>query len=99
MNPSDATQFRATFTPQAWIRDQAIEVDAEGETSWDVSAYVATLQPGFRERAILTNTDESDQLREDPNAPEWIRNWRGPSYTTVEYFDPAEDEWIETERL
>jgi hypothetical protein len=71
--------FIATFHPQAWQRDWAIDVDPEGEQSWDCSDFLAAGVPAWRERVLAkSNSDEGDQLRDDPNAPAWIRRWSGP---------------------
>lgn len=32
--------YVAEFTPEAWIRDNAVEVDAEGPRTWDCTAFV-----------------------------------------------------------
>ncbi len=85
----------ATFHPQAWVNDYAIEVDPEGETEWDVTDYIlASFTP---EEALALEDDqyESDNLStDDPNAPKWIREWSGPFYVEVadsiaEYFETA----------
>jgi len=77
----------ATFHPQAWQSDYAIDVDPEGETSWTVSpAFLAELQAKLKNPARLLedSTDESDYLREDPAAPAWVRDWHGPFWVEVE---------------
>jgi hypothetical protein len=86
--------MKAIFTPQAWIRDNATDVDCEGENTWVPSdAHVITLlrreaAKGLSARTVFQeNTDASDGLRDDPAAPEWVRNWRGPFYVTVEVSD------------
>ena len=81
--PSEPGPYVATFQPQAWVKDQAIDVDAEGETSWDCSAYlsrrVADRLPQVEEALAGQGEwrDESDVLRNDPNAPQWVREWSG----------------------
>jgi hypothetical protein len=70
--------YIARFSPQAWVRDNAIEVDPEGETEW------VTQLEGLTEdnkRVILEEEDGldiHDLLKEDPAAPEWVREWSGP---------------------
>jgi hypothetical protein len=66
---------RMTFTPQAWVNDYAVEVDAQGPTSWS-----ADIPEGIHD-----NSDEADELGRAPEAPEWIRNWHGPSEVQIEY--------------
>lgn len=82
----------ATFTPQAWINDYAVEIDAEGESSWEVSAeylrglvdYYAASHGGDRRETLRqiveVSTNESDELRSDPAAPSWIADHSGPFY-------------------
>lgn len=89
--PPGGPRVTARFQPQAWVRDNAIDVDAEGDVEWDVTHVVATME---REDALQLqdDRDNTDSLREDPNAPEWIRNWSGPFWVEVEdsvrdYFD------------
>ncbi|MBS0503169.1 MAG: hypothetical protein JSS55_05065 [Proteobacteria bacterium] len=59
------------FYPQAWVNDYAMAVDPEGETLWDVGDVAAGLK---------SNSDETDGFRDHPNAPDWVREWRGPYY-------------------
>lgn len=76
-------QYRATFTPQAWQNDYAISVDAEGETSWIISdEFLQSLPDPIK--ALKSHTYESDELRNDPAAPVWVREWSGPFEITVE---------------
>jgi hypothetical protein len=62
------------FHPQAWVNDHAIAVDPEGESEWDVGEGPAHLK---------SNSDESDNLRHHPNAPAWVRAWRGPFFIGI----------------
>jgi hypothetical protein len=83
-----APQYTATFQPEAWVRDQAIPVDAEGPTEWDCTAFVDadTLLYlngcGERRHESLTDfdgvLDNDDVFKRDPGAPAWIRDWHGP---------------------
>lgn len=77
-------RFVARFYPQAWVRDNAIEVDPEGDTEWDVTIEFATLPSDYR-AMLLEEIDRHDEaldrddvLKGDPNAPEWVREWQGP---------------------
>jgi hypothetical protein len=78
--------YTAHFTPEAWQRDQAVEVDPEGPQEWDCTAYAR------QDRAYLASTalahgedpdgpagvlDRDDVFRADPAAPQWVREWRG----------------------
>lgn len=79
------TKITATFTPEAWVNNQAIEVDAEGPVSWDATSYAAT-KPEYLQRFITAFDgdlngeilDNDDVFKHDPDAPKWIRNWTGP---------------------
>ena len=81
--------YRAFFDPQAWINDEAVTVDAEGEQTWDCTAFVkadATLKAKIDK---ATNDggdylDRDDVLFSDPAAPEWVKKWDGPFTITVE---------------
>lgn len=87
-----ATRYTATFTPEAWVRDQAIQVDAEGDTEWDCTDYLLEVcEESERTREIILAPldsgydddpfgvlDNDDVLKDDPKAPEWVREWRGP---------------------
>jgi len=62
------------FIPQAWIGDNAIEVDPEGPNTWLVeSSKLQNIDP---------DQHESDNLRYHNNAPDWVREWSGPFYIT-----------------
>lgn len=90
------TRYRAHFTPEAWVRDYAIEVDAEGPQEWDATAwalahpdYLVKLDSwaheyepfGFAEDWGVT--DRWDFFKDDPAAPEWVRLHRGPFTITI----------------
>lgn len=84
--PPNRYLLRCIFRPQAWQRDNAIDVDPEGETVWE--AEYAT-RPEY-------HSYESDELRNHPDAPEWVREWQGPfeveyqvRYTVVGYYTDA----------
>jgi len=71
-------RHKVTFHPQAWLNDNAIDVDPQGDTVFHVSAD------------HLEQYD-SDQLKYElepyrglPQLPEWIRNWSGPFWFEVE---------------
>lgn len=80
---SRPTRYRAVFTPQAWINDYAVTVDAQGETEFDVTAEIQERLAAGKEIPD-SDTWESDDLISAKTAPEWIRNWSGPFYITVE---------------
>lgn len=76
------TQARATFVPQAWVRDYAITVDAEGDTKWVITFEGLTADE--REAILRRGHDRDDLLKGDPAAPEWVREWSGPFEIYVE---------------
>jgi hypothetical protein len=77
-------KYQAEFSPQAWVRDNAISVDPEGETTWDATEFVTMLDdPAWLTRTI-EHGDRDDVLRTDSNAPAWIREWSGPFDTYLE---------------
>ena len=71
-------RYTAHFTPQAWIRDYAIDVDPEGPQTWDCTAEIATMPARYAQQVIQDGHDPDDWLKGDPNAPEWVREWSGP---------------------
>lgn len=63
------------------MNDYAIPVDPEGDTTWDATSYIEQMReshPSWAKTTLERGKDYDDILREDPNAPEWIREWRGP---------------------
>jgi hypothetical protein len=76
------------FIAQAWVRNNAIEVDAAGPTTFEVPVADAQDTDGY----WLPDHDyTSDVLREHHNAPEWIRNWSGPFEVEIEH-EPVADQ-------
>jgi hypothetical protein len=65
---------RVRFTPQAWIKDYAYDIDPEGETVFEIPIADAMINGRLRKN----NDYETDALKSHPNAPEWIREFRGP---------------------
>ncbi len=82
-----STTYTAHFTPEAWSSDQIIEVDAEGPQTWDCTAYASQnllyLARVAARRGESTSTpggvlDNDDVFKNDPDAPQWVREWHGP---------------------
>jgi hypothetical protein len=73
----------AEFFPQAWQDAYAAEVDPEGETTRDVTDHVVALGRNAA-LALRDSSQEADELRLLPNAPERVREWRGPFLVRVE---------------
>lgn len=74
----------ATFVPQAWINDHAVDVDPEGDTEWDVTGILVGELSREEMGRLKDNRDETDTLRDEDPAPEWVRAWRGPFYVRVQ---------------
>lgn len=77
-------RYTATFLPQTLINDDAYRVDPLGDVSWDCTGF---LTGRFTEEQILDGLDGNwaitDDLKYDPNAPEWIQEWPGPYEITL----------------
>lgn len=80
-------RYLATFNPQAWVNDQAIDVDPQGETEWDCTEFVTpdVLAYLIKQGKLTGDTldggevlDGDDVFKHDPASPEWIRDWTGP---------------------
>ena len=74
-------RYTATFRPQAWVNGYSEAVDPEGPVSWDCTEYLtANFSPERIEEMVVETfgTFDHDDLTQDPNAPEWVRNWDGP---------------------
>jgi len=87
-------RITAKFRPQGWVNDDAIDLDPEGPTDFDVTDVVLAMG---KDKALKLedNSCETDVLRELPNAPKWIRDWSGPFVVEVEdairsYFEVTE---------
>lgn len=86
-NP-DNKRIMAAFVPQVWINNHAVTADPLGETRIDITEAVLAM--------TRDDTDETDDLRHLPGAPDWIDSWSGPFYVAVEadiaqYFDLLPD--------
>jgi hypothetical protein len=83
---SAAKHVSARFVPQAWIRDNAVEIDGEGATEFDVTFELLLL--GFEKAMdIAGNADARDQLIQAHCAPAWIQTWSGPFDMKVDQDD------------
>ena len=73
----EGRRIKATFIPQAWVNDNAIEVDAEGDTVFDVTYLILAMG---KDKALLIEDgrDSSDELLRAETVPNWIREWKGP---------------------
>lgn len=76
--------WKAKFVPQMWVNDYAVDVDAYGETTWEIDASAVTEAFDDARRG-----GDWDYIRDDPNAPFWVREWFGPFY--VELISPDGD--------
>lgn len=77
-------RYIATFVPQAWVNDYAVDVDPEGPTDWDCTNSLAGFDDEYRNlmlaeiRVSGEVLDFEDRLQGDLGAPEWVRQWHGP---------------------
>ncbi len=55
----------AHFNPQAWVNDYAVPADAEGPTDF----YVGKIADD-----VDDDDYPSDELRDHPNAPQWVKD-------------------------
>jgi hypothetical protein len=67
----------ATFHPQAWVNDDLVDVEPQGETSFDVTPEVESMGQE-NALAIKDNSNTSDVLQYSAHAPHWIKHWQGP---------------------
>jgi len=88
---SGVPRHKAYFQPQAWVRDEVVDVDPQGPTEWDVTDAVAADGDYWRELLERTHPDtgtgvldSEDRLQSDPSAPQWVRDWKGPFSIRVE---------------
>jgi hypothetical protein len=72
---------KVTFYPQAWQNDYAVPVDPEGKTEFEVPLEDAIDEDGD---ILPDDSYESDAFKDHENAPEWIKEWNGPFYITIE---------------
>jgi hypothetical protein len=82
-------RYTARFQAEAWINDCAVPVDAEGPSDWDCTAFVdeptlaylkrqAARQDESVDDSVFGVLDNDDVFKDDPAAPGWVREWRGP---------------------
>jgi hypothetical protein len=85
MDTSKEQRIIATFVPQAWINDYAVEVDPEGETEADVTDHILGFATTEEELANLKDDSyETDDLIYAPGVPDWWADWGGPFRIEVE---------------
>lgn len=74
LNSPEVDGCDARFHPQTWVNDYAIDADPAGVTVYDVAFEILTMGREAA-RALQDNKDDSDELTNAVNAPEWVRNW------------------------
>jgi hypothetical protein len=67
----------ATFHPQEWIENYAVDVQPDGAQTFDVTDIIEAMGKSDA-LSIQDNSDESDTLARSACAPKWIREWSGP---------------------
>ena len=65
--------WKAKFIPQMWVNDTAMDVEAFGDTTWNIDDEIVALA-----RRSANRGADWDFIREDDNAPRWIQEWPGP---------------------
>lgn len=83
--------YLATFHPQVWVNDHAVSADPQGPTEWDATRFIQAMPASKRELLLEADTTDSDALRDDPAAPQWIRGWSGPFYVSVDEVESLPD--------
>lgn len=71
---AEESPVRVRFQPQAWVNDNAMDVDPEGPAEWFVSKETA---------ADIPSSNDLDFVRGDDFAPKWVADWSGPFEITV----------------
>lgn len=88
------TRYIATFYPQQsirWLGGDCYPADPQGDTDWDCTDYLNANYPLSEIELIINDgigSELTDSVRDDPAAPEWIREWDGPFEVRVEEVDP-----------
>lgn len=72
ITPPGSVRRRVRFVQQRWVDDDLVEIERAYPVEWD-----AVVPPDMR-----PDTHESDDLRNAPGAPDWVRSWHGPFYVT-----------------
>lgn len=80
--------YHAHFEPEAWVDDDAVDVDPLGPCGWDCTPFVHAHDLAERidtacDSVLGAWLDTQDLLKDDPAAPEWVRDWDGPFTITV----------------
>jgi hypothetical protein len=76
-------RIMAEFIPQAWLNDHAIAVDPQGDTMFDVTDHILKIG---RASALCfeDGTLDTDNLRQLPSSPQWVKDWTGPFTVNVQ---------------
>lgn len=87
--------YRARFSPEIWVRDQAIGVEPYGETVWDVTEEILAMPPHWRQQALQGSSFAADELVLSKNAPDWVKKWarHDPYEVSVEVSRGQSGEW------
>lgn len=93
---ADRDGVTATFGPQVWVKDNALDTNPEGPVDFDVTIEVL-LMGSVAARETEDCRDSSDDLQKAALAPDWIRDWKGPFHVKVEdeiarYLDQREND-------
>jgi len=86
-------RFIATFVPQKWQGDTAIEPEGFERVVFDVTQTVLALEaetPGAIADIDEGGNDASDGIRHSWQAPRWVREWDGPFEVYIDEIDADE---------
>lgn len=79
---ADHNGVTATFGPQVWVKDNALDTNPEGPVDFDVTVEVL-LMGSAAARETEDYKDSSDDLQMAVFAPDWVRDWKGPFHVRV----------------
>ncbi|MBM5458568.1 hypothetical protein H8F21_13445 [Pseudomonas sp. P66] len=79
----------ATFHPEVWVDDYAVEV-APGPTNIDVTSEILRMGK-TKALQLIDNHHDTDELRMAVDSPQWVKEWPGPHHVSCndsirEYF-------------
>lgn len=91
------TTWTAHFQPEAWVNDNTIAVDPEGEQTWDCTAFAGEHDDYLAD--LADDLDRDDVFKADPAAPAWVSTWAGPFTIRLTRHDELVDPDVATTDL
>ena len=77
-------QVICTFTPQSDILRSTVDLDPQGEATWDGTFDALCLGEKWARSIIENDYSDLDVYAESPWAPEWARKWAGSNPFHIE---------------